>query len=91
MQSVPHGELPEVDHGNATSDLRAVGVLVGEHIERLTSLIHYADVVPQGRQWTIPFGLDCDFDGELVIRVRNAGGCERKPGGLFAGAPTGGR
>jgi hypothetical protein len=73
------GDLPEVEHGDIPSDLHAVGILIGEQIQRITSLIHYADAVPAGSQWTIPFGLDCGYDGELVIRVRATGDCERRP------------
>lgn len=86
MQSVPHGDLPEVTRerdlrvmqpDGSLSDLAAVAVIIGERVSALMRLVHYTDVVPEGRQWTIPLALDCGFDGELVIRVRTAGDCER--------------
>jgi hypothetical protein len=78
MDTVPHDDLPDVDPGNdSTADLREIHALLSEHISRIASLIHYTGVVPPGRQWAIPMGLDCGFDGELVIRVRNPGTCGR--------------
>jgi hypothetical protein len=82
----PHGDLPEVDHDDARSDLHAVRVLISSAIERIVSLVHYSDVVPAGRQWTVPIGLDCGFDGELVVRVSSAGSCERAPESAIAKA-----
>jgi hypothetical protein len=81
MPSVPHDRpdetLPEVDQAAVDASLRTLGTLIGGEMDRLLSLVHYADVVPEGEQWTIPFTLDCGFDGELVIRVRASGDCER--------------
>jgi hypothetical protein len=76
VSSVPHG-YREVDRAAVAASLRTLGPLVGGEIDRLLSLVHYTDVVAEGEQWTIPFTLDCGFDGELVIRVRSAGDCER--------------
>lgn len=76
------GDLPEVDHrGPSSAELHAVRELLSVQIERMVSLIHYTDAVPSGRQWTIPVGLDCGFDGELVVRVANPGTCTRRPYG----------
>jgi hypothetical protein len=92
MTSLPRGgDLPEVDHSDRHSDLHAVRVLIRDAIERVISLVHYSDVVPAGRQWTIPIGLDCGFDGELAIRVRSAGSCERAPESAIARAVESGK
>jgi hypothetical protein len=91
MHSLPHGDLhgdlPEVDHGrDGADDLHAVRVMIRDTLDLIISFVHYSDAVPAGRQWTIPIGLDCGFDGELVIRVRDAGSCERAPESAMAAA-----
>jgi hypothetical protein len=77
VSSVPQDAFHEVDHAVVDASLRTLGTLIGGQVDRLLSLVHYADVVPEGEQWTIPFTLDCGFDGEIVIRVRASGDCER--------------
>lgn len=91
--SVPHDRVPvppdfdEVDHGaDGAHDLHAVRELIHDHVTALVALVHHTDVVPAGRQWTIPVGADCGFDGELVIRVHLEGCCERAPEAMLAKA-----
>jgi hypothetical protein len=95
MSSVPQDrrsdDLPEIDAGGPVSDLAAVRILIDDHVERLAALLHYTDAVPAGRQWTVPISLDCGFDGDLVIRVRDAGGCERSDSQSLAVGGGGGR
>jgi hypothetical protein len=95
MPSVPQDrrsdDLPEVDPGGPVSDLAAVRILIDDHVERLAALLHYTDAVPAGRQWTVPIGLDCGFDGDLVIRIRDAGDCERAASASLAVGRGGGR
>lgn len=92
MSSVPEQpdyDLPDVDPGNdGPADLREIRALLADHIERIASLIHYADAVPAGRQWAIPLSLSCGFDGELVIRVRSMGSCPRPTAQRRAGAES---
>jgi len=95
MPSVPQDrrsdDLTEIAPDGPVSDLAAVRILIDDHVERLAALLPYTDAVPAGRQWTVPIGLDGGFDGELVIRVRDAGDCERSDSQPLAVGGGGGR
>jgi hypothetical protein len=70
----------EVDRaGRAGEDLAALHARLLPSIGRIVDAVHYADAVKPGEEWTIPVALDCDFEGELVVRVTNAGSCARTP------------
>lgn len=42
-------------------------------LTELLYALHDSRVVKPGQQWTIPMGLSCGMEGELIIRVRALG------------------
>jgi hypothetical protein len=70
----------EVDRASRDGDGRAaLHARLVPSIRRIVDAVHYADAVKPGEEWTIPVALDCDFEGEQVVRVTNAGSCARTP------------
>jgi hypothetical protein len=64
----------EIDHhgveGEGAHEIRrAIEPLLTE----LLFALHDSRAIEAGTQWTIPVGLDCGFEGDLIVRVRQLG------------------
>jgi len=64
----------EINHHDGDS---AVVHAIRQDIEPLLTellfALHDTRVVQAGQQWTIPMGLSCGMEGELIIRVKALG------------------
>lgn len=64
-----HREAP---HGAA---LHLVRTAIGPNISEIVDTLHETAIMTNGEQWTIPFGMSCGFEGEIIIRVSAEGDC----------------
>ena len=67
-------QFQEIDHHGPES--AGVHALRREAEPLLTEVIftlHDTRAIGEGQQWTIPVGLSCGFEGEIIFRVRRLG------------------
>jgi len=64
----------EIDHHDGDSAIvHAIRQDIEPLLTELLFALHDTRVVQAGQQWTIPMGLSCGMEGELIIRVKALG------------------
>jgi hypothetical protein len=65
----------EIDHHGSVQSVK-VHLLrkdIEPLLDELVFGLHDTRAIQAGQQWTIPVGLSCGFEGEVIIRVRSLG------------------
>jgi hypothetical protein len=65
----------EVDHHDSiqSAHVHRLRKAIEPLLEELLYALHDTRAVKPGQQWTIPMGLSCGMEGDLVIRVKALG------------------
>jgi hypothetical protein len=64
----------EIDHhGEQSVSVHRLRKDIEPVLEELVFGLHDIRAVAAGEQWTIPVGLSCGFQAEVIIRVRSLG------------------
>lgn len=70
----------EVDHrGPERQELAEIRFEIEPMLEIILEMLHQAEIVKPGQQWTIELETDCGFQARLIFQVDSFGQCSPYP------------